>query len=323
MPAKTYINDNGTWRTVRAIYVNDGTAWRTVREQWINDNGTWRKVFINGFVYDETISVNTSNYDLRTKLTNAGWNGSDDVIATININPAITVYSTTTPTAAFTVSPALPAGSTVTLINQGLIIGKAGKGGDSSTSGEPGGNALLVSSPIIINNTGGTIAGGGGGGGGGGSSRIYTSAPMGKQVNRAWASGGGGGGGGGSPLSVGLGGTAAPATLVNAPGPVTFSAGTPGSNGTTTGGARGLETSYTEPLYGTAISGAGGAGGNRGSAGATSVAGTGFASGPGSPIAIVVNGSAQSGGSAGAAISGNPFVTLPTPQLGTITGPRV
>lgn len=335
MVAKTYINDNGTWRTVRAIYVNDGTAWRTVKSQWVNDNGTWRQVHRGVFVYTETISTNTSNYDLRSKLTTAGWDGTQDVEATITVNPGVIVYSTTTPTAAFTINPALPPASTVSLTNQGTIVGKAGKGGaggsfDGPNSptpagvGDPGGSGIYTSSAITINNTGGTIAGGGGGGGGGGYTR------GGYSLGIYYIAGGSGGGSGGGSISPGgsptPGGAAGTTTYPALPPGLYYSAnGTVGSTGTNVAGGQtpGVNTPQHPGFPGVYVtSGYGAAGGARGNGGSTGGTGS-FTPAPAPAWGVKDNPAGAAGGSSGAAISGDPLVTLPVPQTGTISGPRV
>lgn len=344
MVAKTFVNDAGTWRTVKAIYVNDGTAWRTVRNQWVKDSaGTWRLVHQGAFIYSETVSTPTANYNLRTKLTAAGWNGTDDVDASITINPGVTVYSTAIPTAGFILSPALPAGSTVTLTNAGTITGKGGAGGaggdatvagtapypvtvNNGTNGSAGGLGMLIASPITINNTGGIIGGGGGGGGGGGSRATYNGSGPGPTKN-AVAGGSAGSGGASSAGSPALGG---PGGTVTIPAPVSgvfaVGNGTSGNAGTATAGAAvpGVTVLANIPAglpTATAVGGAGGAGGARGSAGSAG----GLGSSTGSPAVFIPTSApaATSGGAGGTAISGNPFVTLPVPQLGTISGPRV
>lgn len=350
MVAKTYINDNGTWRTVRAIYVNDGTAWRTVKSQWVNDNGTWRQVHRGVFVYTETISTNTSNYDLRSKLTTAGWDGTQDVEATITVNPGVIVYSTTTPTAAFTINPALPPASTVSLTNQGTIVGKAGTGGNggywtpvislpsptivsvASTAGAAGGVAFLTSSPITINNTGGTIAGGGGGGGGGGGVSA-TGGYLAIYSLRGGGSGGSGGAGsispGGSPTPGGNGGPVGPISPILTNPALAFVSGTNGNAGTNVAGGvtPGVPVINpgSGPLYQISIprTGDGGAGGARGNSGSSGTAPQTATGGIYIPSWTVTTQAGAAGGSSGAAISGDPLVTLPVPQTGTISGPRV
>jgi len=94
---------------------------------------------------------------------------------------------------------ALPAGSTVKLINNGVILGKGGTGGDSSgtaatSQGTAGGTAIKLQVPTTLDNANGTIMGGGGGGGG--------------AVTIELNSGGGGGGGGGFPAGLGGAGSA-------------------------------------------------------------------------------------------------------------------
>jgi len=88
-------------------------------------------------------------------------------------------------------------GTTIILVNRGLIQGRGGTGGlggqlgGAGNAGIPGGRCIRARHSITIVNLG-TIAGGGGGGGGGGSI--------------ANSQGGGGGGGGGVGFGPGAGG---------------------------------------------------------------------------------------------------------------------
>lgn len=221
----------------------------------------------NQFLF--TISSPQTNANLRTLAVNAGWPGSNQVIATIS--PGVVVGSNSTGVSALTISGAFPNG--VQLNNSGTIVGRGGNGGPgppggapTSTGGTPGGGggpALAVSVAVTLNNTG-TIAGGGGGGGGGSSLRA-------KETNF----GGAGGGGGRSSLTNSSGGTGGSGS----PG------GTPGGAGTfSAAGTGGTGASPSNP---------GGPGGNFGAAGNRNTAGT----------------FTGLGGPAGSAISGNPNIT--------------
>lgn len=65
-----------------------------------------------------------------------------------------------------------PAGSKVTLVNSGYIVGRSGAGGTSTNAGQAGGTAILCNNAgitgSIINQSKGFILAGGGGGGSGG-----------------------------------------------------------------------------------------------------------------------------------------------------------
>lgn len=108
-----------------------------------------------------TINVNTTNYNLRNAAVAAGWDGVLPLKATVTIAAGVQVGSYSSSNYAFQTGTSFPAGSSLTLVNNGSIIGA--RGAPSST----GGSALLVQAPITIHNVG-TIAGGGGGGGVGG-----------------------------------------------------------------------------------------------------------------------------------------------------------
>jgi hypothetical protein len=135
--------------------------------------------------FNLTVSANTQNFNLNTALVAAGWNGTDVVEATITVNAGIYVWSDSTSSAGMSITT-LPANSTVSLINNGFIIGKGGLGGSanevnitSGNFGQAGGPAISLANNITITNNS-YIAGGGGGG----SAAIY--------------GGGGGGAGGGN-----------------------------------------------------------------------------------------------------------------------------
>lgn len=142
-------------------------------------------------IFTYTIASNTTNVNLRTAATSAGWDGS--AILQTTINSGVTVYSTSTGSYAMTIDGgSFPTSSY--LINNGTILGAGGgggsawsdaygcDGGNTKTDGASGGPGLLISNPMTINNTNGRISGGGGGGGTGGT---YGN----------WGTGGGGGGG--------------------------------------------------------------------------------------------------------------------------------
>jgi hypothetical protein len=156
-----------------------------------------------------SILNNTTDVNVRQLAINAGWNQSDKVIATIGSGVIISGSSDATP--ALVIDGSWPSG--IELINNGIIQGCGGKGGNGGstdpeggtdgtgsasqgTAGSNGGTALSASVAVIITNNG-SIRGGGGGGGGGGS--IFGYEPRFNNSTRGdytlTVSGGGGGGG--------------------------------------------------------------------------------------------------------------------------------
>ena len=262
------------------------------------------------FEFTETITSQITNYNLLTRATVAAQAENPPVDlattplrATVIVSPSGVVGSNSNATPALTV-PALPATSTVRIINNGYIVGKGGDGGAGWSWGVPpnphglgGGAALSLASPTTVVNYG-TI--GGGGGGGGGSSTT---------ANPETYDDPGGSGGGGAGFTVGIGGTAGPGLSYY------------GQNGTlTTGGAGGTVSpsgGYSEDYNGAGggyvivynssaewyLGFPGGAGGNLGQSGQT---GTG-------------NYGGGVGGTGGAAISGSAQLTGDS-VLGTILG---
>ena len=201
-----------------------------------NFYGTTRRIAI-----PLTISSNTYNYDVYANRGGTYVAGISDI--TVTVNGGVLVGSTSTGAYAMSVPNSFAGGDTVNIVNNGVIQGMGGTGGDSQyaaqSGGNPGsgaGNALYINRATTIQNNS-VIAGGGGGGGGG----------SGWTPNKG-SSGFGGGGGGGAGFNGGAGGGGA----------------YPGSAGDSANGGAG------NPGDGQGI--AGGAGGGRGANGAAGAA---------------------------------------------------
>lgn len=118
-----------------------------------------------GFKFEPTITSDTTNYNLRSAAVSAGWNQTDPLIATVTINSGVVVSSDSTTTPAFDTGSGFPAGTQLTLINNGYVCGMGGAGG-SYGAGKPGGAALAAQFSLNVTNNQ-ILAGGGGGGGSG------------------------------------------------------------------------------------------------------------------------------------------------------------
>jgi hypothetical protein len=221
-----------------------------------------------------TIGSDTTNYVVNTAKAAGYVAGKTDF--TLTINSGVFVYSTSTGAYALQVDTSWTTGDTVTIINNGVIIGRGGNGGNGGTQfgpasgvgGGTGGPALLVQRATSINNLN-RISGGGGGGGGG--------ALGGRIRNKSLQPSGGGGGGGG--IGVSSGGT----------GGFGFNqVGQPGGGGS---------------LFGAGGGGSGFAGGPGGSGGTYATSGSPGANGPNTGN---VGGG---GGGGGAAVVGNGNIT--------------
>jgi hypothetical protein len=225
-------------------------------------------VVAGNFTFD--ITENVSNWNLIAQI---GFTPGVNVDVVINIASGVIVSSTSTATAALNIS-GLPADSTITINNDGHIIGMGGAGGqggelatDPSGNGSAGGPAIVgpgTGVSVTINNASGRVWGGGGGGSGGAYGEDYLEGP----AEPSYAGGGGGGGGagggagGGGGLTVGL----VPASTDGSPG----NSGTGGVGGAGgTGGTGGYASN------GNANGGTGGAGGAYGAAGSQGALGTG------------------------------------------------
>jgi hypothetical protein len=192
-----------------------------------------------------SISSSTYNYDVYANRGPSYVAGISDIQVTI-ATPAV-VGSTSTGSYAMLVPNSFSPGDTVTIVNNGLITGMGGNGGDSQfaaqSGGNPGtnaGNALYINRPTTIQNN--SVIAGGGGGGGGGSGWTPDKGGSG------WGGGGGGGigynggsGGGGpypgNPGTVSSPGAGNPGDFQGIAGGAGGGRGSPGANGSPTGGA--------------------------------------------------------------------------------------
>jgi hypothetical protein len=229
-----------------------------------------------------TISSDTANYTVNTAKASGYIAGVTDF--TLTINSGVFVFSGSTGSYAMTVDTSWAAGDTVTIVNNGTIVGRGGGGGGGGggsqyAGGSPGGGggpALLVQRAITMNNLN-RIAGGGGGGGGQGTLN-YTK-------GGGYYGGGGGGGGIGNGSAGGGGGNPEGAFL-----------GIPGTAGTLTSAGNGGRSQACGP----GGSNTGGAGGGYGSSGAAGFTGSSCSDN---------NGPMGSGGSGGVCIQGNSNIT--------------
>ena len=243
------------------------------------------------------LSTNQTNYVLNTAKAAGYVAGISDI--TLTINSGVYVSSNNTSVPALDVDTSWAAGDTITINNNGFIIGMGGAGGAGQSvskgsriggsAGAAGGLALRAQRAVSVNNAG-TIGGGGGGGGGGGAS---ASTYSGKEITTFGYAGGGGGGGRSNPASNASGGSGGTAS---------------GHSGGNSNGSAGGAGTVSSP-------GGGGAGGGSGSGGAGGAGG-----GWGAPGATGGQGG-FSGGSAGAVVSGDTNITWITTgtRFGAIT----
>lgn len=160
-----------------------------------------------------SISADVANYDLFTAAGSPGT--AVDVVLTIN--SGATVYSASPASPALNVGT-FPAGSKVTIVVAGYIMGASGGGGTGAATvgvgaaGAAGGDAIATGTDLFVDNSLGYILGGGGGGGGGcgaGSSGIGAASGGGGGGGQGRTGGGGGAGGtaGGADGSAGAAGS--------------------------------------------------------------------------------------------------------------------
>ena len=230
-----YIGDiDGATNPIIAIDNGDlwyGSVIKIKTSRLINNDGTQRIstaqiISIKPNSQDDSFDVQAISYqadqlpdnddvDLRITSDQVSFNLANAIqpvdvkeyIVVINSGVIISGYSVGGDQRPALIQGAFPIGSTLKIINQGIIIGYGGDGGrcayDSPSSGvEPsevgtqGGLAIEITTDLTLDNSTGVIGGGGGGGGGGG-------LELGSGAFNTTASGGGGGGGAGRALSDG------------------------------------------------------------------------------------------------------------------------
>jgi len=158
--------------------------------------------------YTVSITSNQTCFNLRTHLEDHhNYDGTSAVNVSVTIASGVKINSYYTHTAAFDTGE-FPTNSSVSITNNGTIIGAGGKGGDVTVGvdthvGGDGGHAINLRLATSINNSSGQIIGGGGGGGGF------------KAVSTSQADDYGGGGGGAGDVPGAGGGNIYKANNVN------------------------------------------------------------------------------------------------------------
>lgn len=213
------------------------------------------------------ITTNTTQYTLSPAVVPGYIAGSTSVQLTIGAN--VYLYSTDVATPALNIT-GFVSGDSVSIINNGYILGKGGKGGKSApgpdnVNAQNGGNAISLSCPAtfsIENNL--YVAAGGGGGSSGGDCAGGGGAGGGDGGDLDVAAGGAGGGpgqtGGIAQYGEPQGGAGGGRILPGLGGAGAIPLGTPAQGGGAGGG--GGSVYYDDPAY--SYGGAGGAANNVG-----------------------------------------------------------
>jgi len=232
--------------STQATSVTDGTA--------ISTSGLIRMGMFRGLTKAISVSLTISgtsgtvgtdgtvsavDYNIRTRAVAVSGSSSAPLLVTLTINSGVYVVASSTATYALDTDTGWPAGSTISIVNNGLITGKGGAGGagakitgpgnggaNNATTwnanggvapvvGSAGGTAFRAQYATSFTNNG-TIGGGGGGGGGSGAEKNNTD---GKGTIYGFGGAGGGGGRGGNPGgAAGAQGTCAGCSSNTSPG---------------------------------------------------------------------------------------------------------
>ena len=186
-----------------------------------------------------TLTNNQLEFVLAPNIVSGYTAGTTAV--TLTINSGVYVYSDNTSRAGLTVT-GFATGDTISIVNNGFIIGRGGNGGTGNQVGFAGGPAFRINNDVTITNNS-YIAGGGGGGG------------------STFFQGGGGGAGGGVGGGTGGGAGGAPGAVG---GSSTFISGTwsgAGGGGRILPGTGGIGSDGGDPYGSVGQATGGGAGG--------------------------------------------------------------
>lgn len=242
-----------------------------------------------------TYSANTANASLNLSAISGYISGKSDI--TVTINSGVYLYATSTGGYGLNLSGGTT-GDTLTIVNNGFILGQGGNGGYAAVgaSGGPALNLGFGMSSCTINNTNASayIAGGGGGGGGNAGSGNPSGGGGGAGGGNGGGSTNGGGIGASGSVGSGYGGGGGGRILPGTGGAQTSAvknAGSPGNGGGAGGGGG---------CFSPSGSSTGGAGGSGTSAGASTSTGGGGGWG-----ASGGSGNSGGGGSGGKAVNLN------------------
>jgi hypothetical protein len=249
-----------------------------------------------------SFTFTSNSTDSTLNLSNISGYVSSKSDITVTINSGVYLYATSTANYALAISGGTT-GDTLTIVNNGFILGRGGNGGGVSAGGASGGPALNLNfgmSACTINNTNGSayVAGGGGGGGGGVSPNVSGGAGGGGGGAGAGTGGNGGSGGGGAGGGVGASGSNGSGNSGGGGGRVLPGSG--GGAGAGGGAGGGGGTSSTNNGTGKAAgSAAGGAGGSSNAGGGNAATGANGAGGGGGAGWGSSGGSSNVGGGSG------------------------
>ena len=122
-----------------SLSIKDGGSFKEPIKIEVKDGGSWKEFYERKFTY--TVSSDVNQLDLDSVLSSDNKLGDVDVI----INSGIYVYSNSTGTPAFITGTGVA--GTLTIINNGYIIGAGGAGGGGA-SGATGNAGTITFIPI-------------------------------------------------------------------------------------------------------------------------------------------------------------------------------
>ena len=143
MSRNFYVKYSGIWKPIKTPYVKQSGSWKTPTAVYIKNSGQWKQVWPAVFNLNLVISADTYNFKLYPAALAAGWDGVLAINATVTVNSGIVIGSADPSLTAFTID-GFPTASTVTLINNGYIVGAGGVGAWSGRRGRLGLRCFVI-----------------------------------------------------------------------------------------------------------------------------------------------------------------------------------
>jgi len=126
------VKDSGAWEVPTDIWVKDGGSWSKSKSIWVKEAGAWEKAFERERVYTFTKANapdSDSGYGVYTDIDLDDYFDADDKFwnCKVVIDSDVAIIASSTTDYALTTGSGY--GGTLTIENNGYIMGRGGNGG--------------------------------------------------------------------------------------------------------------------------------------------------------------------------------------------------
>ena len=130
------VNDGGTWKEPTEVSVKDGSTWKKSKVVWVNDSGTWKKAYerLRTYTFTKAGAPTTDgSYGVYTDINLDDYFTSADKLWNCKVVIDSDVAIVASSTSAFALTTGSGYGGTLTIENNGYILGRGGNGGAGGT----------------------------------------------------------------------------------------------------------------------------------------------------------------------------------------------